>query len=132
MPYPIFHRITETKESLSTFRGAIRHFVVGCPRRVTYRLARLRLQHAEQTRQESSGPGKVPRGDESRTRAPVDDGIALARMWGEYAMSEIDESSDSSVISDGDSRRGRDSGWHSHTATDGIQSYDERRSQWRR
>ena len=35
--------------------------------------------------------------------APVDDRSALARMWGEYAMSGIDESSDSSVISDGDS-----------------------------
>ena len=27
------------------------------------RLALLRLQHAEQTRQEAAGPGKVPRGD---------------------------------------------------------------------
>ena len=35
--------------------------------------------------------------------APVDDGSALTRMWGEYAKSGIDESSDSSVISDGDS-----------------------------
>ena len=35
--------------------------------------------------------------------APVDDGSPLARMCGEYAMYGIDESSDSSVISDGDS-----------------------------
>ena len=35
--------------------------------------------------------------------APVADRSALVRMWGEYAMSGIDESSDSSVISDGDS-----------------------------
>ena len=36
MPYQQYSK-NKTKQSLSTFRGAIRHFVVGCPRRVTYR-----------------------------------------------------------------------------------------------
>ena len=35
--------------------------------------------------------------------APVDDESALARMWEEYAMSGVDESSESHTESDSDS-----------------------------
>ena len=34
--------------------------------------------------------------------APVDDESALARMWEEYAMAGVDESSDSHRVSDAD------------------------------
>ena len=53
--------------------------------------------------------------------APVDDESALARMWEEYAMSGVDESSDSQWRWQW--QRGRYSGWQ--LGTDGVQSDDK-------
>ena len=51
---------------------------------------------------------------------PVDDESALARMWEEYAMSEVDESSDSHTLTVTVTAR---SGWQ--LGTDGVQSDDK-------
>ena len=50
--------------------------------------------------------------------APVDDESALARMWEEYAMSGVDESSDSHTLT-----VTARSGWQ--LGTDGVQSDDK-------
>ena len=55
--------------------------------------------------------------------APVDDENALARMWEEYAMAGVDESSDSQWRWQSQWQRGRYSGWQ--LGTDGVQSDDK-------